>query len=356
MRRVVASLGLFLLVTAALLYRTSATDAGTPRATEQAGVAAATAIATQPPTPMPPTSTPMPTEVAPLATASPADAERAPASPTPEPAEFLVATSIPETAIVEETEPEEPTASATQDEPGESYSRDQLAVEHEPAGVLHGDDWDAAIQTIDGGVMGIVLSESANVRTAPSTDAPVVTELHAGWPITLYAAVAGEDVGGNDIWFQTWSGSYISAATVGPFVAPEPEETHIGHWVDVDLTTNYAIAYIDATPVYAAIVITGKAGFETPVGAWSIFRRVELDVLDSATTGIPDGDPESYRLENVPWVQYFADGGFALHANYWSDDWEYGYSRSHGCINFMEEDAAWFWSFLSLGSTVSIHT
>lgn len=345
MRSIVASLIVFLVVTAVLLHRTSAHDDIAPQAAA-AAVASATAPAAQTPAPTatigrslsqaPSLATTQPTATRPTQPAPTA-------SPTAEPVE--VVDSAATEPVASESEPTEPDTTA----------HAQLAsVGTEPDPLSTG-GWADAIRTLDGGVMAMVLSESANVRSAPTTDAPVVTELHAGWPITLYGTEIGGSAAGTDLWFRTWSGSYVSAATVGPFVAPQPAETFSGHWVDVDLTTGYAVAYIDATPVYAAISITGKPGFETPAGTFSIFRRVELDTLDSATTGIPDGDPESYRLENVPYVQYFADGGFALHANYWSDPWEYGHARSHGCINLMEEDAAWFWQFLSIGSTVSIH-
>jgi lipoprotein-anchoring transpeptidase ErfK/SrfK len=51
-----------------------------------------------------------------------------------------------------------------------------------------------------------------------------------------------------------------------------------------------------------------------------------------------EGDkPENpYRVDDVPWVQYFV-GGYALHAAYWHDD--FGQPRSHGCINLSPRDA-----------------
>ncbi len=347
MRSIVISLIVFLVVTAVLLHRTSAHDDVAPLATPPAAVVTATMPASPPAAA---TTTPerrlsqapaVPTQPDAPATTQPAPTATPAAEPAIEPADDEATSAA-----------DEPQPDATEPTTTRHARLASAGTESDP---LSSDSWADAIRTLDGGVMAMVLSESANVRSAPTTDAPVVTELHAGWPVALYGAETGEDAAGTDLWFRTWSGNYVSAATVGPFVAPQPAETFAGHWVDVDLTTKYAIAYIDATPVFAAITITGKPGFETPTGTFSIFRRVELDTLDSATTGIPNGDPESYRLENVPYVQYFADGGFALHANYWSDPWEYGYARSHGCVNLMEEDAAWFWQFLSIDSTVSIH-
>lgn len=345
MRSIVASLIVFLIVTAVLLHRTSAHDEVAPLPTPIAA-ASPTTPATQAPTPTATIGRSL-SQVHAVTTAQPAGPTATRPAPT--------ATATPE-PVVDPVDEAEPEATADLDpDPPQPAPAAQVRLASVDSDPLRAGAWGDAIRTLDGGVMATVLSGSANVRSAPTTDAPVVTELHAGWPITLYGAELGEEVSGTDLWFRTWSGGYVSSTTVGPFVAPQPAETFSGHWVDVDLTTGYAIAFVDATPVYAAITITGKPGFETPTGTFSIFRRVELDTLDSATTGIPDGDPESYVLENVPYVQYFADGGFALHANYWSDPWEFGYARSHGCVNLVVEDAAWFWHFLSLGSTVSIH-
>ncbi len=347
MRSIVASLIVFLTVTGILLHRTSAHDGEAPSPMQLVAQSTPTIAAPSP------TATVGRSLSNVRTTPTDSDIEQPVMAPPPTSTPDAVAWAAEgeadgatlEPQVEQETEPAEPNPSSDTGSASAGGADDPLSD----------GGWAAAIRTLDGGVMAMVLSGSANVRTAPTTAAPVVTELHAGWPITLYGSEYGETAAGTDVWYRTWSGSYVSAATVGPFVAPEPPETHAGHWVDIDLTTNYTIAYVDATPVYAAIAITGKPGFETPTGTFSVFRRVELDTLDSATTGIPNGDPESYLLEDVPWVQYFADGGFALHANSWSDPWEYGYDRSHGCVNLMEEDAAWFWQFLSMGSTVSIH-
>jgi lipoprotein-anchoring transpeptidase ErfK/SrfK len=186
-------------------------------------------------------------------------------------------------------------------------------------------------------------------------DADVVDVLHGGWPVAIYGAALGDRVADSDLWSQVSGGGYVSAALVAPFEPLARETTYSGHWVDVDLSRNVAIAYIDDVPVNAVTVITGKAGFETPVGAHTIFARVESETLDSATVGIPKGDPEYYYLPDVPYTQYFATGGFAIHSNYWSDDWQFGTDSSHGCVNMLPEDAAWFWWFLDIGSVVNVH-
>jgi lipoprotein-anchoring transpeptidase ErfK/SrfK len=52
---------------------------------------------------------------------------------------------------------------------------------------------------------------------------------------------------------------------------------------------------------------------------------------------------EEFELQDIPYVQYF-EGGYALHAAYWHDD--FGKPRSHGCINLAPEDARrlFFWT------------
>ena len=49
-------------------------------------------------------------------------------------------------------------------------------------------------------------------------------------------------------------------------------------------------------------------------------------------------DPWFYYMEDVPYTLYFNDH-MALHGAYWHD--EFGYVRSHGCVNVLAADAQW---------------
>jgi hypothetical protein len=51
----------------------------------------------------------------------------------------------------------------------------------------------------------------------------------------------------------------------------------------------------------------------------------------------------SFRLDHVPWVQYF-NGSYALHGTHWHD--VFGTPRSYGCINMAPVDAhrVFFWT------------
>ena len=282
------------------------------------------------PVPSPTATTPPP---APTATST------ATASPTPEPP-----TSTPESTAtpVPPTPTPEPTATPT---PTETPEDDGAVLNGDPA-------WHDAIQTYDGAWMGIVQATELNVRAAPSVDAPILSTTFARHTVSVYELVTNPDDGGR--WYRIGDGRYVSADYVAPFSAPPPPETFEGHWVDVNLSSFYAIAYDGDRPIYSAIITAGRDD-RTPLGTYQIFYRVEDETMDSATVGIPKGDPEYYYLEHVMYTQYFKAGGFALHGNYWTPPSQFGGFTSNGCVGLIDADAGWFWRFLGEGSTVNIH-
>jgi hypothetical protein len=357
MRVIGAGLAVFLAVTAILLYQvTSGGNETAAIAVVASPEVPATATAPTVPSPSPNTqpsqSVPTVTKTLPPPTAT---ATTAPVEPTVEVKESSVAVTDPEHAETEPVAVASVEGLQSVEESDGSEVLEERSSEAYLASIDTTDAWSNAIETPNGGMIGTVLSGLANVRALPSVDADIVDVLHGGWPVAIYGVVSGDVVDGSDIWYQVSGGGYVSSDLIGPYVPAEPEVYHSGHWVDVDLTHNVAVAYVDDVPVNAVVVITGKAGFETPVGDHTIFERVESETLDSATVGIPMGDPEYYYLPDVPYTQYFATGGFAIHSNYWSDSWQFGTSTSHGCVNMFAEDAAWFWWFLDIGSVVSVH-
>jgi len=52
----------------------------------------------------------------------------------------------------------------------------------------------------------------------------------------------------------------------------------------------------------------------------------------------PEAGADDYRIEDVPWTQYFRDS-LAIHAAFWHD--RFGVARSHGCVNVAPIDAHW---------------
>jgi lipoprotein-anchoring transpeptidase ErfK/SrfK len=141
-------------------------------------------------------------------------------------------------------------------------------------------------------------------------------------------------------------------------VVPEPnppaipgQEVAGERWIAIDLASQSATAMIGETALYTAMVTTGKDGWETPRGEFSILYRVEDETMTSAAIGAE----EYYHLEDVLYTQYFTRGGHAIHLNYWREDWYFGRIRSsHGCAGMRLADAEFFWRFATIGTRVVI--
>lgn len=201
----------------------------------------------------------------------------------------------------------------------------------------------------------VVSAATANLRQAPTTAAPVVSQTYARHIVHIIGLAHGEPINGDDHWYQLMGGAgLISASLIRQFTPPQPPRTWTGRWIDVNLSTFYATAYEGDRPLYSALVTAGREG-RTPLGVFLINRRVRRATMDSATVGIPPGHPEYYYLENVEYTQYFTDQGHALHGNYWVHPSRFGRFSSNGCIGLRNEDAAWFWEFARTGTPVSIH-
>ena len=122
-------------------------------------------------------------------------------------------------------------------------------------------------------------------------------------------------------------------------------------WVLVDLSEQSVTAMLGDEPYYTAYGTTGKDGWETPIGEFSIIYRVENETMTSASIGAE----EYYVLENVLYTQYFTTQGHALHLNYWRPDSVFGNERtSHGCVGLRYADAEFFWRFADYGTRIVI--
>ncbi len=145
--------------------------------------------------------------------------------------------------------------------------------------------------------------------------------------------------------------------TATPVPEPQPPgipgpEVQGERWISVDLSRQTATAWIGETPIYTALVTTGKDGWDTPVGTWYINARVESETMTSAAIGAED----YYVLEDVSYTQYFTTAGHALHENYWRDASYFGNVRSsHGCVGMRYADALFFWNFAKYGTRVVVH-
>ena len=121
--------------------------------------------------------------------------------------------------------------------------------------------------------------------------------------------------------------------TVIEKIAPPFEVAEEEPWIHVDLSSQSLVIYRGEKPVYATLVSTGLEGHDTPTGTFEIEKKMLSDTM--ANIG-PDAGDDRYRIEDVPYTQYF-DGSVALHTAFWHN--RFGLQRSHGCVNIAPHDA-----------------
>ena len=118
--------------------------------------------------------------------------------------------------------------------------------------------------------------------------------------------------------------------------------------IEVNLSTQMLYAWEGNTLIRSTAVATGKDGFLTPTGRFSILTK-EGTIRMSACSG-----GECWDVPNVPHSMLFLQGGFYLHGAYWHNN--FGIARtSHGCVNLPLEFAAWLFDWASIGTEVWIH-
>jgi hypothetical protein len=189
-----------------------------------------------------------------------------------------------------------------------------------------------------------VLVDEAKVRAKPSAGAAVVgtrRRFDAVPVLEESSGFAGRFLRvGDDAWIAANDVRHPSRADPPPEVAVAFGEK----WIDVELATQTLVAYEGARPVFATLVSTGKGrgkAFDaTPLGT----HRIWVKLLSTDMDNLEDENAARYfRIEDVPWVQFFANG-VGLHGAFWHRS--FGHVRSHGCVNLAPLDAErlFFWT------------
>lgn len=148
--------------------------------------------------------------------------------------------------------------------------------------------------------------------------------------------------------YQIGENAFLKAAELRkPTLTDPPSDVNADlgeHWIDVDRNSQTLIAYEGRKPVFTTLVSTGKgregSGTITPKGVF----RIWIKLLSSDMDNLEDENAARYyRMETVPFVQYFSKG-VGLHGAFWHRS--FGRVRSHGCINLAPLDAQrlFFWT------------
>jgi hypothetical protein len=195
------------------------------------------------------------------------------------------------------------------------------------------------------------IRSQANVRAAPSIRAPVLGSLVPGDRVKVLEEVSGDAVGTNATWHRIDGGRYAGAfvhsslvsrmAAPKPVIAQRPTDAPAGLGTIVVSRVAATLTYLDVdnAPQFTTYVSLGRAGVETPEGEYTTMGKYRFDTMSS--TSVANAD-HAYHLPNVPFVQYYLDGGYAIHSTYWHD--HFGGLESQGCINLTWSDGAFLFS------------
>src|SRR4051794_7051726 len=100
-------------------------------------------------------------------------------------------------------------------------------------------------------------------------------------------------------------------------------------------------------------VSTGRDKYPTTSGIHVVLNKNPLQVMDSATVGIPRNSPDGY-FEKVPWSVRISNSGEFVHDAPWSVHSQGHVNVSHGCVNLSPTASKWFFDFSRRGDIVQV--
>jgi lipoprotein-anchoring transpeptidase ErfK/SrfK len=97
----------------------------------------------------------------------------------------------------------------------------------------------------------------------------------------------------------------------------------------------------------------GATQWPTKNGVHIAIEKSPTVIMNSATVGIPKGNP-NYYYETVKWDVRISDGGAFVHSAPWSVQHQGHTNVSHGCINLSPANAKWFYTWAMRGDIVDV--
>src|SRR4051812_3541086 len=128
----------------------------------------------------------------------------------------------------------------------------------------------------------------------------------------------------------------LLAGAGGARIAPSPP-SQVSTLVVIDVASQRLVAYRDGLPIASSPVSTGKPGYATPLG---VFTILEKDMFHRSN---------QYSDAPMPHMQRLTWGGVALHGGALP-----GYPASHGCIRLPYDFARQLFGETRLGATVMV--
>jgi lipoprotein-anchoring transpeptidase ErfK/SrfK len=121
----------------------------------------------------------------------------------------------------------------------------------------------------------------------------------------------------------------------------------------VDVAAHTMQVFVNGELQRVMPVSAGKPGFITRSGTKVIIEKVRDKVMDAATLGISESDPEYYRLD-VEYAMRVTYSGEFLHAAPWSAGSQGVANVSHGCVGMATDNAAWLFDITKRGDVVEV--
>ncbi len=202
-----------------------------------------------------------------------------------------------------------------------------------------------------------------NVRSGPSTDAPVVFKMRKGTVLRVEKTVRVHNRDWYKITFDEYvryperlgPELYVAVNAVQNFTREAPHDADPRMHYDtlkmiiVDISDQKMYAYDDDEVFMEAHVSTGLDDTPTEPGTYRIFRKTPSRYMQGP---IPGGTTDEYDLPGVPWTMYFTAEGAAIHGAYWHSD--FGNQHSHGCVNLTPEESRILYEWAPLGTPVVV--
>ncbi len=202
-----------------------------------------------------------------------------------------------------------------------------------------------------------------NLRSGPSTDAPVVAKLRKGIVLKVAERIEVDGVGWYKISLDEWlrypervNGYWYVAADYVERVNNAGDQALLpGITVSstkrilVDRSEQKLYAYDGDELFMEEKISTGIALTPTPRGTFTIYKKTPSRYMQGPIPGI---STKTYDLPGVPWNLYFTSDGAVIHGAYWHD--HFGERWSSGCVNLPPDKAKKLYEWAEVGIKVTI--
>jgi lipoprotein-anchoring transpeptidase ErfK/SrfK len=211
------------------------------------------------------------------------------------------------------------------------------------------------------------VTSSANVRTAPSTSAPIQSVAAPGTVVTVYAQVAGSSAWAGNLWDRIsplrMAPLYIYSGLVQQPSNGGPAPSATGKVMVVYISKQWLYAYDNGQQVFDTPVTTAQPGLVTPLGTYHIFSHKHPTTFYSPW---PPGSPYYYPPTHINYAMGWRTGGYYIHDSYWRsvfgpgtnvphldpvDGWLTG---THGCITAPLNAVIWLYNWAPNGTTLIV--